>query len=110
MEFFDSVPSTYLERVETLSMDMHGAYISAAMARLPRFNEQVVFDKFHVEMPNAYRPAVTVSGDTFVATSSFFDGASGEVQITGQGQFYLFTQPPLFADGMMMMMVHDSDS
>lgn len=48
LEFFDGAPDAVIEGIETLSMDMHGPYISAAMSRLPRCSDQIAFDKFHV--------------------------------------------------------------
>ena len=47
-DFLENAPEPWLSKVETLSMDMHRPYISAALAHLNDGSSQIAFDKFHV--------------------------------------------------------------
>jgi transposase len=46
--FFKSLPEGAAERIETMSMDMHKAYISVVLKYVPDAHEKICFDKFHV--------------------------------------------------------------
>jgi len=44
-DFLKQAPKPWLSMVKTLSMDMHGPYISAALAHLEKAGERIAFDR-----------------------------------------------------------------
>ncbi len=46
--FYKSLPSKALEDIEVVAMDMHRPYINATAIHVPRAEDKIAFDKFHV--------------------------------------------------------------
>ena len=48
MEWLESRPAGHLEAIETITMDMWRPYITALLSQVPKADEKICFDRFHV--------------------------------------------------------------
>lgn len=46
--YLDSISAEQLEAIEAIAMDMHEAYVQAALAKVPDAEKKIVFDLYHI--------------------------------------------------------------